>query len=341
MIYKIKNTEINNKKASEFETKSLLYLIGFRKDSSEINLLAIDCLNDVTGLSKSFEKLWDIQSKNHSTLNPKKIGVSLFTLFDNFISEINFHELILFVPKLTENYLIDSNLMSHDINNFKPPVIEKIKNGLAFEILRVKNTCDNSKLDLFFKKVTFVQDNKKNSTYIKGITKFKNKKTINEDLYNSIFEDIRDVQSIKKNSYIEGIVINDIRDIIPLNRHIYTKDIKTLIINRIIGFDLFATQYTISFLPEIRKTVDDDDAKDLLQECKSNLTRAFFNKSSNKEFWLIIEELINIISSTPQTSIYETLDYLRTKIQIRSSYFNEKSILFLISLIKDGFKDEN
>ncbi len=99
MKYILKNTEINNKKASEFETKSLLYLIGFRKDSSEVSLISIDCINDVTGVNENFDKLWDVQAKNHSTISPKRLGKFLFTLFDNHISDINFYEYILFVPR--------------------------------------------------------------------------------------------------------------------------------------------------------------------------------------------------------------------------------------------------
>ena len=50
-MYTFKNTEINNKKASDFETKSMLYLLGMRSDSKEIDLIAVDCFNDVTGLN--------------------------------------------------------------------------------------------------------------------------------------------------------------------------------------------------------------------------------------------------------------------------------------------------
>lgn len=38
--------------ASEFETKSLLYLFGCRKDSKDIDVFIIDCFNDVSGADK-------------------------------------------------------------------------------------------------------------------------------------------------------------------------------------------------------------------------------------------------------------------------------------------------
>ncbi|MCA6956607.1 hypothetical protein, partial [Pectobacterium polaris] len=89
-MYTFKNTERNNKKASEFETKSMLYLLGMRTDSNEIETITIDCFNDVTGACNKFEKLWDIQSKNHSTLPPSKIGESLLTLYNNYVSDFDF-----------------------------------------------------------------------------------------------------------------------------------------------------------------------------------------------------------------------------------------------------------
>lgn len=65
-MYTFKNTEINNKKASDFETKSMLYLLGMRSDSEEIEIITVDCFNDATGSNTDFSKLWDVQSKNHS-----------------------------------------------------------------------------------------------------------------------------------------------------------------------------------------------------------------------------------------------------------------------------------
>lgn len=50
-MYKFKTTEQTNDKATEFETKSLLYLLTKIKGCSGISLFIIDCFNDVTGMS--------------------------------------------------------------------------------------------------------------------------------------------------------------------------------------------------------------------------------------------------------------------------------------------------
>lgn len=49
-MYKFKTSEQNNDKATEFETKSLLYLLTKIKGHSGISLFIIDCFNDVTGV---------------------------------------------------------------------------------------------------------------------------------------------------------------------------------------------------------------------------------------------------------------------------------------------------
>jgi len=137
-MYTFKNTEQNNKKATDLETKSLLYLIGMHKERQTIETIAIDCFNDITGIDGQNNKLWDVQSKNHSVLNPAKIGKSLFTLLDNFECSIDFHEYILFIPKLEKSYLINNQLQSYGISNIVLKTKTGIENGLKKEYKRVK-----------------------------------------------------------------------------------------------------------------------------------------------------------------------------------------------------------
>lgn len=63
-MYKFKTSEQNNDKATEFETKSLLYLLTKIKERGTVDLFIIDCFNDVTGVTEHYSDSWDIQSKN-------------------------------------------------------------------------------------------------------------------------------------------------------------------------------------------------------------------------------------------------------------------------------------
>lgn len=62
-MYTIKTSERNNDKATEYETKSLLYLLTKIKGHRSIDLFIIDCFNDVTGIAEGYKDSWDIQSK--------------------------------------------------------------------------------------------------------------------------------------------------------------------------------------------------------------------------------------------------------------------------------------
>lgn len=340
-MYTFKNTEINNNKASEFETKSLLYLLGMRKDSNEIEYITIDCFNDVTALNSNCSKLWDVQSKNHKSLPPSKIGASLYTLYDNFISAINFEDYILFIPKLDRNYLIDKNLHCYTYNNINDKTKKGIEKKLKEEILRVNPTYSSPPLfDAFLNNITFIEDNKQISTYIKQISNFKNKKDFSKELYESIFNEIRNKQSILKNSYIENKTISHVKEVLTFNRHITKDEINTLLISRFIGVDIFSFKgIPIDFVDVIKDITDIEEIKDLLLDCQSNLARAFFNKNESKNFWNISEQLIKLVKNDFENNIFDIYDKLKNIVKNKSEYLTDNTILYMTALVKEGLND--
>ncbi|WP_421843904.1 hypothetical protein [Marinobacter algicola] len=335
-MYTFKNTEINNKKASDFETKSLLYLLGMRSDSEEIEIITVDCFNDVTGSNTDFSKLWDVQSKNHSSLPPSKIGESLSTLYDNYISSINFNEYILFTPKLNREYLVDSSLNIYSYENIN----EKQKKGIEKK-LKEKINGDKSGntpplfLD-FLSKLCFVEDNKRVSTYIKKISRFKNKKSIPEEIYDRIFVEIRNAQASLKNSYIENEKINHPSEVLKFNRHITKTEINTLLISRLVGIDVFSFPGIPFSFFDVLIGKDEEERKDLLQECNENLSRAFFDKNGCREFWKVTEKLMNILKEKPDDSAFDVYSNLTLAVNVKTEYLTKETLLYMISLVKAG-----
>jgi len=55
-MYRFKTSERNNDRATEFETKSLLYLLTKIKGHKKIDIFIIDCFNDVTGAKENFDE---------------------------------------------------------------------------------------------------------------------------------------------------------------------------------------------------------------------------------------------------------------------------------------------
>lgn len=341
MAYTFKNTEINNEKASDFETKSLLYLIGKRKDRKEIEFIAFDCFNDVSGINKSTDKVWDVQAKNEQSLNPKKIGKYFFTLFDNFISTLNFTELIFFTPILKPDYKKNDKLLIYKAENFEDKTLERIKNGLKEEIKRVKGCSINYDKEQkeFLKRVLIVEDNQSGAEYIKSVTKFKKADIKDESFYKSVFQDLRNIQTSKKNSYIENAVISQIKEVLDFKRHLSTKDIETLIISRIIGVEVFDYKSIPLYFSPLLEGLDVDDKKDILQDCNSNLSRAFFNKNSNYIFWKTCEKIIAIIESQNLNNVDVIFDFGFPNYAPNISYLDEITIKYLISIIIEGNDD--
>ncbi|WP_300667639.1 hypothetical protein [Desulfoluna sp.] len=338
-LYTFKNTEINNKKASEFETKSMLYLLGMRSDSNEIEIITVDCFNDVTGVNSSFSKLWDVQSKNHKSLPPSKIGESLFTLYDNYVSTMSFHAYILFIPKLDRAYLVDESLNSYGYENIKSKQRAGIEKKLKEKINGNKSGTVPPFFYDFLDNVLFVEGNKRLSTYIKSLSKFKNKKSVSEDVYDRIFLEIRNAQSVLKNSYIENETISHPSEVLKFGRHISKKEINTLLISRLIGIDIFSFPgIPISFIP-FTSGLDEEEIKDLLQECNENLSRAFFDKNGCREFWKISESLIGLVKKNPKRIVKNIYDDLISTIEIKSIYLTEKTIQYMISLVKAGLEN--
>lgn len=335
-MYIFKNTERNNNKASQYETKSLLYMIGLRPDKKQISILAIDCFNDVTGLS-SGGKLWDLQSKGEAGLTPQKIGKYLYTLYSNFDSVFKFHEFIFFMPILKDSYLKGDVGYFYGLENFKDAQQDKIILGLSKELARVLGVVSRSKIDSFLECVVFVEDRELPHNYVKNVLDFKGKDKKSDLFYDEIFKEIRDRQLIKKASYIEGLSISRPLDVLNLGRHIETKDIHVLLVNRLVGVDLFSQQgIPIEFYSEaISRNLDVEDLRDLIQDCQAKISRAFFNKNSKREFWKVLEVILNSVEKDRSVSISDVFKDVELLVK-RLTVLDRDSVLFLSALIKEG-----
>ena len=71
--YTVGSTERFTGRASDTETKALLYLMNFREDSDEMHYFIVDFFNDVTGMDQYSTKMWDVQSKASNNVSPKQI----------------------------------------------------------------------------------------------------------------------------------------------------------------------------------------------------------------------------------------------------------------------------
>ena len=188
----------------------------------------------------------------------------------------------------------------------------------------------------FLSKLCFVEDNKRVSTYIKNISRFKNKKSIPEEIYERIFLEIRNAQASLKNSCIENEKIRHPSELLKFNRHITKTEINTLLISRLVGIDVFSFPgIPLSFF-DVLIGKDEEERKDLLQECNENLSRAFFDKNGCKEFWKVTEKLMNILKEKPGDSVFDVYSNLTLVVNVKTEYLTKETLLYMISLVKAG-----
>lgn len=345
-MYTIKTSERNNDKATEYETKSLLYLLTKIKGHRSIDLFIIDCFNDVTGIAEGYKDSWDIQSKNVASLTPRKIGIALYTLFANYVSDLSFGHYILFLPPLKNGYVNDVTSEVFQIDNYVTSKTKYIKSGLESEIERrndaVVNTASNlAQIDSFLTNVIFITDRYNKSDYIKSIIEFKNLSSLKDEFLIRIFEEIRAKQAVKKIPNVNGVEVNTIQEVASLGKSITRKEIELLVVNRVIGNDLFNRNgVPLYFVREV-SAMDEEDITDLIQECQSQIGRTLFNKNNKKAFWLLLEEIIFVIETGRKQGIRSILSQISTKAREKVFTIDENALLYLIALVKEGLEHEN
>lgn len=344
-MYEFNTTEQNLGKANDFETKAMLYLMSFRADSKNITIFFIDCFNDITGADDDILSLWDVQVKNVSSLRPKTIGESLITLFQNYISDINFSEYILFIPELKELYLNNTKLLDFKVDNFKEEYKEIIIKGIETEYIRrnkdrvLKDSDLRNKIEEFIEIIMFVVGKKEKKVYINNIINFRSHNK-GENFYNLIFDEIRNKQAELKNINIHKLTIKKAPEVIKFNKYITRKQLEMLIVNRIIGIELFTSSRIPNDFYDELVNMNKVERKEVIQECNANISKLFFDKNSQKKelFWSLLEEILTYIEVYP--NIRDVLGKIRCN-NIPKFIDDEFTLLYLISMVKEGIEEND
>ncbi|WP_261290757.1 hypothetical protein, partial [Streptococcus suis] len=246
--------------------------------------------------------------------------------------------LILFIPKLKENYLMDISLTEFKIDNFKD--IAKIQEGLEEEYKRRKklgalNLKQLSQLNTFLEQIHFVTGDSSKAIYIKNIIQFKS--NIRDDnFFESVFNEVRSKQTELKNINIHNISINSIEEVLKLNKHLTKRQLETLVVNRIIGVELFKQRIPNDFFDVINDK-SSSDRKDIIQDCNANLSRLLFDKNSNKKkFWSLLEQILILVEE--KDDIYQILNRIK-QYQIPKIINDDYTLLYLISMVKEGMEE--
>ena len=124
-------------------------------------------------------------------------------------------------------------------------------------------------------------------------------------------------------------------------KNIYRKDIELLVVNRVIGNDLFSSKgIPLYFIHEVQG-MDEEDIADLIQECQTQISRTLFNKNNKRAFWLLLEEVMTTLEKNPSAGIRAIFKKMTAQTKNRLFTLDESALLYLIALVKEGLKNEN
>jgi hypothetical protein len=345
MVYTVSSSEKSRKSAADSETKALLYLMNYHESSDEVHYFVVDFFNDLTGMDRMAGKLWDIQSKGAKNNTPKALGRELVTLYKNFVSYFEFDSYILFVGGVSPTVRVDSTKNIFKIANIQENAQKKLKEGLVEEAKSKTyiNSSDiiDKKIDEFLTNVLFVIDDKEPSDYIKSIIKDHIALMPRNDELTAIFNEIRKIQSDKKNTDpVENISITSIDQSLYYYRHLTSGQIKTLVIGRLINKNPFEKGCPVPFI-DIYSSFPPEARKDALEECKLAFSRALFNKNCAEEFWTLFNETYNKILDYPDKNVEEIFNLLDKNTKKLCLDFDVLSLKYFIATVKEGLLNDN
>lgn len=343
MSYAVKSSERLRKPSADMETKALLYLMNFRNDSNEIYYFVVDFFNDLTGMDSAASKMWDIQSKGAKGSSPKTIGKELVTLYKNFLSDFTFNHYMLFMGGVSNSFRKDQSKNTFFIENIKDEAYLKMIEGLKEECFD-KEYIDNKdisdeKIKKFLTEVFFVIDDKHSTEYVKEIIKEHPRIIPDNDVLTAIFNEIRNVQSSKKNGHVvEGIILSTTDEALNYYRHLTTNEIRLLTLNRILNRNPIESGVPIPFMT-ILDQCPPESRKDMIESCKISLIKALFNKNLAQSFWGLFEEIYFFIMKNPNDSIQEIFNKVSRENIKKCPDFDVLSVKYFIAVIKDGVKN--
>jgi len=337
MPYTVTSTEKTTGKAADHETKAMLYLMNFHTGCEDIQFFVIDFFNDVTGIDALATKALDIQSKASSNLSGKAIGKDLVTLYKNFLSDLKFTDYILFVGGISPNGLLDRALEVFGLDNFNEKYKNAIFTGLKEEAL-AKTYIDDAKvvdnfINEFLSKVIFVISNKSKAEYVKEIIKVNSSIIVSDDYLESIFNQIRDNQSVKKNINSEGIIINCLNEFHKYKKFLTSDQIKMLVLSRLINKDSMNDILPTSFTYMLDGRTD---RVEFVEECRHAISRMLFDKNNAKAYWRLFEEIYTAIKGNPQSPVEEIYGMLNEDLLRSIPALDFNSARFFVALVKDG-----
>lgn len=345
-MYTFSRTEKSRPIAEEYETRAMLYLMSKTWDEN-IDLFLIDSFNDVSGTNQHFNYIIDMQAKGVKDFSPSKIGESLITLFLNHVSDFTFDAYILYCRSLSDSYLITTKslgISSHKFDEINDETLERIKKSLVKAVDKefgnaYIETMSDEVLCNFFNKLHIVVDDVEKSQHIKNILPINQLRELSKKSLEAIFEDITNKRvSLKININLENQQIIRASDCMNYKKYLQRKTIESLVITRLVGYDIFKSNYLIPlYFSPYMDYLETEEKKDLLQKVNSEVSKAFFDVNNSRIFFSFINFILEEVKISKDVNLI--FEVTKSKIIKLPPQLTDISAKFLISMIIGGIYD--
>ena len=134
---------------------------------------------------------------------------------------------------------------------------------------------------------------------------------------------------------IEGLEIQKARECLQYNKYLKRKQIESLILSRVIGYDIFKdiSNVPVSFI-DVIKDLDIEAKKDIIIRVNSDISKAYFDVNNPKPFFNCIDFIIDELKNT--TDMEKIYRKYILNVKVKPQFLTEKSTKFLISMIIDN-----
>ena len=318
----------------------------YSNERDEIELFAIDCFNDVTGMDGSCFTLHDVQSKAGKNTNPAKLGEELATLFENSVSEFSqyFATLTLFVGGVSPSVLQDPGLEEFGFHDMKPAAQKSVRDNLVQTCrdrhkgtFADKLTDDN--VEDFLSRVRFVTSKADPKEYILSIACTTSSLFHDDRILTRIFTEIRDKQSALKNRPgIAGESIDRPDQVMDFGRLLRVRDIRLLVIERLLNRDFYKDEIPEDFKEYMRTLPVEEVEKEIVEDCTNELFTQYFDKNDRNAFWTLFDEIVTILEADQDADIQAVHARIDVQTLRACRHMTKRAHLYLIATIKDGLQ---
>lgn len=343
--YQIASTEKTRAAASDNETKALLHLLSRDRDSERIRYVVVDLFNDVTGVDHFGRTLWDVQSKKKQSA-PAEIGRELVTLFKNYLSTFspNFARYILFLGGITKSVCDNQSVQQFRYTDMKKQAKATVRRTLSeeagkktyMETYRLDGLISDTSIDNFLSVVEFVVADKSTESYIRDFFDKIPVKLPGDRELRGIFNEVRSIQSAKKDIYCEGECLAAPSEALNFGKHLDRSNVEIFILERILIHDPF--KITPKPFLKVLGQLPEEQYESALEQCQIDVAKQLVDKSASEAFWELFEEILLIKRTKPEADIEQIFNALNTATLSECKHMSALSFKFLISIVLGGLK---